>query len=129
MTTFETPMALLAIAGVMAAALFCWDTNSQRERLDLSTIAEIAGKTRFDLSCSPDGRLDDRRTANCFERNGYRFIRDGGSMVIAHVGTNGTVELVYNSDMTKRFSSIRALSEARTALVKSLETKKNSQPE
>lgn len=124
----ENPMAYLVTAGVMAAALFFWDTNSRRDRLDLSVIAEISQSTSHDLSCSSDGRLDDRRAANCFERNGYRFIRDGAGTAIAWVGTDGQTELVYRTNMTKRFGSGRALGEARAALMDNLREQKRSQP-
>lgn len=116
MNTTETISTLLVTVVVAAVPLFYHHNLREREKHELAAIAKIAEPIRFDLSCSSEGDLDTKRRGNCFERNGYRFIREGMGTSIARIDADGLAEIVYRIDMRNSFGSLDTLIRARVAL-------------
>jgi hypothetical protein len=98
----------------MAAAVAAY--ASHKERMASADIVANAHPIPFSLSCATDGSLDGRLAGNCFERNGYRFIREGLGTIIARTEPDGSAVVVYRKDTADDGGSLSQLKAARNAL-------------
>jgi hypothetical protein len=104
-----TAAAILIVIGISAY-------NGFAERRDFAAVIEQSRSASFDLSCASDGSLDKRGAGNCFDRNGYRFIREGLGTIIAKVAHDGSAEVVYRHNTADDGGTQADLHAARMAL-------------
>lgn len=110
-------LATLAIAtAISTAALMAYFNHV--ERRTFAAIVENAHDMPFNLSCGNDGNLDGRQAGNCFEKAGYRFIREGLGTIIARTQPDGSAEVVYLRNTADDGGSLRQLESARIALTR-----------
>lgn len=114
MTQCGSARTLTIAAVIMAAAVAAY--TSHKERMAFAEIVGDAYSIPFTLSCAADGSLDGRQAGNCFEKNGYRFIREGLGTIIARINPDGSAAIVYRKDTADDGGSLSQLKAARNAL-------------
>ncbi|NTF16867.1 hypothetical protein G6L37_00310 [Agrobacterium rubi] len=105
----QSLMVLFVFPAALIAALICqiyWERASNLHSIETSVRA-----VPFSLSCDADGNLDGADARNCLERGGYRLVRVGLGTIIAHIGEDGGINVVYRSG-TVDFTPISRLSRA-----------------
>lgn len=116
MTLCGSARTLTIATVIMAAAIAAY--ASHKERVAFAEIVADAYSIPFTLSCAADGSLDGRQAGNCFERNGYRFIREGLGTIIARTNPDGSTSIVYRKDTADDGGSLSQLKAARNALAR-----------
>ncbi len=116
MNLIESTLALAIATAISTAAMAAY--FNLMERRTFAAIVENAHDMPFNLSCRNDGTLDGRQAGNCFEKAGYRFIREGLGTIIARTQPDGSAEVVYQSHTGNNGGSLRQLEAARIALTR-----------
>ncbi|MNU39078.1 hypothetical protein D3C71_277660 [compost metagenome] len=116
MTLCGSARTLTIATVIMAAAIAAY--ASYKERVTFAEIVADAYSIPFTLSCAADGSLDGRQAGNCFEKNGYRFIREGLGTIIARTNPDGSTSIVYRKDIADDGGSLSQLKAARNALAR-----------
>jgi hypothetical protein len=116
MTLCESARTLAIATVILCAALATY--ASYKERMAFTDVIANAHSIPFTLSCATDGSLDGRQAGNCFERNGYRFIREGLGTIIARTNPDGSAVVVYRRDTANDGGSLVQLEAARSALIR-----------
>lgn len=116
MTLCESARTLAIATVILCAAIATY--ASHEKNIAFTDIVSDAHSIPFTLSCGSDGRLDSREAGNCFERNGYRFVREGLGTIIARTEPDGSAEIVYRKGTTDDGGSLSQLKAARSALAR-----------
>jgi hypothetical protein len=116
MTLCESARTLAIATVVLCAALATY--TSYKERMAFTDVIANARSIPFTLSCATDGSLDGRQAGNCFEKNGYRFIREGLGTIIARTNPDGSAVVVYRKDTANDGGCLGQLEAARSALIR-----------
>lgn len=90
-------MAGVLITAVALAGYIFLNNRSAGYRHAVALLTAQVDQLEFPISCTPQGRLDNRNKRNCVERNGYRIVRSGLDAIIVKIDKDKPVVVFRSS--------------------------------